>query len=286
MSTTPKVSEKTKVAAVQMCSSHLVSDNLATAGKFIQEAAENGAKLVILPEMFAVVGQTAAAKVDVMEPLGQGVIQDFLSETSRKNKIWIVGGTIPIACANQKKAKAASLVFDEKGNRVARYDKIHMFDAVISEQEIYKESEIIEAGGEVVVVDTPAGKLGLAVCYDIRFPELFRCLAKKGAEIISLPAAFTVRTGEAHWELLTRTRAVENFCYVIGACQGGNHSKGRKTYGNSLIIEPWGTVLAKKENIEPGVIYATIDLEHLRQVRKSMPVAEHQKILCDAGNLN
>jgi nitrilase len=228
--------------------------------------------------MFAMMGQKPIDKVAVKEKMGQGVIQDFLAEQAKINEIWIVGGTIPIACENENKVRAASLVFDNNGKCIARYDKIHLFDVVLSEKEIYKESDTTEPGNELVVVDTPFGKLGLAVCYDVRFPELFRCLFNKGAEIIALPSAFTVPTGEAHWELLARSRAVDNFSYVIGACQGGTHSSGRKTFGNSIIVEPWGTVAAKKEGVSPGIIYTNIDLQKIYDARNSIPIGAHQRI--------
>lgn len=276
----------TKVAAIQMCSSHMVDDNLQVAAKLITEAATNGAQLVVLPEMFAVMGMTNNDKITEKEIFENGKIQTFLSDQAKKHGIWIVGGTIPIACENNHKVRAASLVFNDQGHCVARYDKIHLFDVTLSDKETYKESDTIEPGKEIVVVDTPFGKLGLAVCYDVRFPELFRCLFNKGAEIIALPSAFTVPTGEAHWELLARSRAVENFCYVIGACQGGVHSNGRKTYGHSIIVEPWGKVVAKQDGVKSGVIYSTIDFKHLRDVRQSIPIAKHQKIFFNHFNLS
>lgn len=275
--------DMTKVAAVQMCSSHDVDENLQTATKFIQEAAINQAKLVVLPEMFATMGLTNEEKFSVKETFGKGKIQDFLSHEAQKNEIWIAGGTIPIE--SETRIKAACLVWDDQGHVVARYDKIHLFDVTLSEKETYKESDTIQAGDQLVVVDTPFGKLGLAVCYDIRFPELFRCLMNKGAEIFVVPSAFTVPTGEAHWELLARSRAVENFCYFIGACQGGEHANGRKTYGNSLIVDPWGKVIAKKESIEPGIIYADIDLQKIADIRNAIPIKNHQKIFFDITNL-
>ena len=174
--------------------------------------------------------------------------------------------------------RAACLVYDDQGNLIARYDKIHLFDVTLSDNDVYNESDTTEAGDEVVVVKTPFGNIGLAVCYDVRFPELFRCLLKNGAEIMVLPSAFTVKTGEAHWEILTRARAIENFCYVVGACQGGMHANGKATFGNSLIIDPWGTIVAKKEGCESGIIYSTIDLEKVYSARKSIPSQQHQVI--------
>ena len=289
MFTTIKLMDKkmmTKVAAIQMCSSHLVDENLEKAGKLICEAASNGAKLIVLPEMFAIMGLKPTDRVQIKESFGNGKIQSFLSEQAKNNHVWIVGGTIPIACENNDKVRATSLVFDDTGKRVARYDKIHLFDVTISANEAYKESDSIEPGNKIIVIDTPFGKLGMGVCYDVRFPELFRCLFNSGAEIIVLPSAFTVPTGEAHWELLTRSRAVENFCYLIGAGQGGTHSNGRKTYGNSVIVAPWGNVVAKKEGVDSGIIYTIIDLKKVHESRKSIPIGEHQRIFFDTSNLD
>ncbi|MDF2940661.1 MAG: 2-oxoglutaramate amidase [Gammaproteobacteria bacterium] len=267
----------TIIAAIQMCSSHIVDENLATAVKLIKEAAQQGAKLIVLPEMFAILGEKASDKVAVREPFGQGKIQNFLSEQARAYQVWIVGGTIPINCNDENKVKAACLVYDDEGKLAGRYDKIHLFDVRLSESEIYKESATTEAGDSIVVIPTPFGKLGLSVCYDIRFPELYRALFKLGAEIIVIPSAFTVKTGQAHWELLARARAVENFSYVIGACQWGIHSGGRQTFGHSVIIEPWGTVI-KKLPEGNGIITAEIDLEKLYEIRRSIPIADHQKL--------
>lgn len=272
----------TKVAAIQMCASHVVKENLAMAEALISNAAKNHAKLVVLPEMFAIMGSKPTDKVFAKEQLGNGIIQTFLSEQSKKNRVWIVGGTVPISCSNENKIRAASLVYDDSGKMVARYDKIHLFDVSVSPTEVYKESDTTEPGDKIVVVQTPVGKLGLSVCYDVRFPELFRNLANSGAEIFALPSAFTVKTGESHWELLARSRAVENFSYVIGACQGGTHSSGRSTYGHSLIVDPWGSVTSKPD-ATPCIIYSTIDLKKLYEIRKSVPVFEHQKISFDAS---
>lgn len=264
-----------------MCSSHLVAENLQMAAHFIEEAAKEGAQLIVLPENFAIMGLKDADKIKVKEIFGKGEIQTFLSQQAERHHVWLVGGTIPIASANEKKVRASSLVFNALGQTVARYDKIHLFDVTISATEAYKESDTVESGDEIVVVPTPFGELGLAVCYDLRFPELFRSLFNKGAEIFILPSAFTVKTGEAHWEPLTRSRAIENFCYLIGAAQGGIHSSGRKTYGNSLLIEPWGQIVAQKVGIESGVIYTEIDLKKLYEIRKSIPTDQHQRIFCE-----
>lgn len=282
----PKEKSMQRVAAIQMCSSHVVEENLTAAKDLINQAACNGAKLIILPEMFSIMGLTPHDKLTVKELYGSGRIQSFLSDQAKSNNCWILGGTIPISCEDDRKVRAASILYNDKGDVAARYDKIHLFDVEISSSEVYKESDTTEPGNELVVVDTPVGKLGLGVCYDIRFPEMFRYLFDHGAEIIALPSAFTVKTGEAHWELLCRSRAVENFAYLIGAAQGGTHSSGRKTFGHSVIVEPWGNIPAKLDGVESGVIYTDVDLKKLYEVRKSIPVLDHQKIFFDISNLS
>ncbi|MES2142513.1 MAG: carbon-nitrogen hydrolase family protein [Pseudomonadota bacterium] len=267
------------VAAIQLCSSHILKENLEITAKLIKEASDNSATLVVLPEMFPIFGLTQAAKVDFKEDFGTGKIQAFLSEQAKKNSIWLVGGTIPLSCEDKDKIKAACLVYDNNGRVVARYDKIHLFDAVISKQEVYLESDTTNPGNSLVVVNTPIGKLGLAVCYDIRFPTMFTHLFNQGAEVIAIPSAFTQKTGEAHWELLARSRALDNFCYVIGACQGGTHSNGRKTYGHSLIVDPWGSIVTERIKKGPGIIYAEINLKKLHEIRNTIPIASHQKLL-------
>ncbi|MDX1900640.1 MAG: carbon-nitrogen hydrolase family protein [Gammaproteobacteria bacterium] len=262
-----------KISAIQMCSSSKVDENIKAADKLIKEAAQNDAKLVVLPEMFAIMGIKPTDKIKEREEYNSGKIQDFLSKAAMTNDIWIVAGTIPIACRIHDKIRAACIVYDNHGNTVARYDKTHLFDATLSATESYRESDTTDAGnGHPVVVDTPVGKLGLAVCFDIRFPELFLQLYKKGAEIIALPSAFTVPTGTAHWEILTRSCAIQNFCYLIGACQSGKHDSGRETFGHSMIIDPWGKVLANHPKPGNGIIYADIDLEYLTKVRSAIPL--------------
>ncbi|VVC75078.1 2-oxoglutaramate amidase [Aquicella siphonis] len=276
----------TTVAAVQMCSTSDVEENLAAAAGLIASAARQGARLIVLPENFAVMGVDDDERCRQKEVFGAGKIQDFLSAQSQKHHVWIVGGTIPMACQDEAKVRAASLLFNEAGECVARYDKIHLFDVVISDHESYKESDGIQPGSKIVVAETPIGKIGMAVCYDIRFPELFRCMANAGAEILVLPSAFTVKTGEAHWEVLTRSRAIENFCYVIGAGQGGTHGNGRRTYGHSLIIHPWGRKLAELTGEGAGVICADLNPDELAEIRKSIPVAQHQRIFFNINGLN
>jgi len=261
-----------------MCSSNLVDENLAITEKLISEASDNGAQLIVLPEMFAIMGEKAADKVAIAEKYGDGEIQSFLSRCAKQYNVWIVGGTIPIQCNDKNKIRAACIVYNNTGDAVARYDKIHLFDVTVSETESYRESDTTEPGDSIVVIDTPVGKLGLAVCYDVRFPSLFTELMNRGAEIIALPSAFTVKTGEAHWHLLTRARAVDTFCYVIGSAQVGMHANGRQTYGHTLIVEPWGTIVSEITEKKTGIAYADIDLKKLYDIRNSIPVKNHRKI--------
>ena len=265
------------VAAVQMNSGADVAANLAAAGALLAQAASDGAVLAVLPENFAFMGARDTDKLAHVEAPGGGVIQDFLRETARQLKMWIVGGTIPLRVpGEQEKVFAASLVFNGNGEVAARYDKIHLFDVDVGKDR-YRESATI-AHGEPrgVVVDTPAGRLGLTVCYDLRFPELFRALTAQGAQIISVPSAFTQRTGEAHWEILLRARAIENQCYVIAPGQVGIHPGGRATFGHSLIAGPWGEVLAQRES-DAGVVIAQLATARLTELRQTFPVLTHKR---------
>jgi nitrilase len=267
-----------KAAAIQMTSTNSLKHNLSVARKLLKQACDAGAKLAVLPEMFPIQSPEAKSKLAIAEPLGEGEIQSFLSEQAKKNELWIVGGTIPIRTQNNNKVYAASLVVDAQGKHVAHYNKIHLFDVCISPQEQYRESATTEPGNHLCIVDTPIGRLGLAVCYDIRFPEMFRCLFNQGAEIFAIPCAFTQKTGKAHFETLMRARAIENFSYLIGACQTGDHGHGRSTYGHSLIVSPWGNLLAELPDNE-GIIVAEIDLPLLKQIRTDLPVKEHQTMI-------
>lgn len=270
----------TRVAAIQMASGPNVNANLLEAARLLRKAAEAGAKLVVLPENFALMGMSEFDKVKIREADGGGILQDFLAEQAVKLGIWLVGGTIPLAGHDPDKVNAACLLFDDKGNRVARYDKIHLFDVKITESdERYNESESIEPGSKVVVVDTPFGKLGLAVCYDLRFPGLFRHMSEEGVEIFALPSAFTAITGKAHWETLVRARAIENLSYVIAAAQGGYHANGRETFGHSMIVDPWGIVLDELPR-GSGVVVAKVERDRLHDLRRSFPVLEHRKLAC------
>lgn len=267
-----------KVAALQMCSSDKVEDNLATAAALLKIAASEGAQLIVLPEMFALMTPSVTLKLALKETLGAGRIQQFLAAQAKTLNVWIVGGTTPIASNHPNKARASCLVYDNHGQLAARYDKMHLFDVNLSATEAYNESDTIEAGENITVVNTPAGKLGLAVCYDIRFPELFQAMVNQGAELLAIPAAFTQKTGEAHWEILVRSTAIQNFSYVIAATQGGRHNSGRQTFGQALIIDPWGKILAQSQGLQPQVIYADIDLAYLQQVRLSIPVQQHRQL--------
>lgn len=270
----------TRVAAIQMASGPNVNANLLEAARLLKKAAEAGAKLVVLPENFAIMGMSEFDKVKIREADGEGPLQDFLAEQAAKLGIWLVGGTIPLAGHDPDRVNAACLLFDDKGNRAARYDKIHLFDVKITESdEHYNESESIEPGSKVVVVDTPFGKLGLAVCYDLRFPGLFRHMSEAGVEIFALPSSFTAITGKAHWETLVRARAIENLSYVIAAAQGGYHANGRETFGHSMVVDPWGVVLDELPR-GSGVVVAEVDRTRLHDLRRSFPVLEHRKLAC------
>ena len=268
------------VAAIQMASGPNVKANLEEAEKLIKTAVQQEAELVVLPENFAIMGLSEMDKVAIAEPPGEGPIQQFLSQQARKYEVWIVGGTIPIESNVAGKVFSASLLYNDKGDMVARYDKIHLFDVVLeASKESYNESETIESGDDVVVVDTPFGKLGMAICYDLRFPELFRAMADVGMEICVLPSAFTSLTGKAHWESLLRARAIENLCYMVAPDQGGYHINGRETHGDSMIIDPWGVVLNRLPH-GTGVVVSDIDLEKLRKTRKNFPALQHKRLDC------
>ena len=268
------------VACVQMASSPNIGANLLEAERLIEEAVSQHARLVVLPENFALMGRSEHDKVAVREHPGSGTIQSFLSEQAALHGIWLVGGTIPLEADDPNKVRATCLVFDEQGKQVARYDKIHLFDvALVDSGEQYTESETIEPGHEVVVIDSPFGRMGVAVCYDLRFPELFRQQLDQGLEVLVLPSAFTAITGRAHWEVLVRARAIENLCYVIAPDQGGYHLNGRETYGHSMIVDPWGTVLNSLAR-GPGVVCADIELGRLQSARRNFPSIAHRRLQC------
>ncbi|HEX5421293.1 MAG TPA: carbon-nitrogen hydrolase family protein [Gammaproteobacteria bacterium] len=272
-----------KVAAVQMTSGREVKRNLAEAGRLIEQAAGEGANLVVLPENFSFLGATDAERLAAAEEPGSGPAQDFLAEAARANGVWLVGGTVPIrneTGGRNERACSRSILFAPDGCRAASYDKIHLFDVAIPgrESESYRESATTTPGREVVAVETPLGRIGMAVCYDLRFPALFHRLGVLGMDILVLPAAFTVPTGQAHWRLLLTARAVESLVYVVAAGQWGEHAGGRKTYGHSLIVGPWGEVLAERED-DPGVVSAEIDMIELERIRSKFPVLQHRREL-------
>ena len=268
-----------KVSAIQMASGPNIQANLDEAAKLIEDAAVSGAQLVVLPENFAQMAMTDAERVVHAEAHGDGVMQEFLSTQAAKHKVWLVGGTIPLHSEQAGKALASCLLFNDQGDEVACYNKIHMFDVLLADSESYNESVTTEAGDSPVVVDTPFGRLGLAVCYDLRFPELFRSMVNDGMDICALPSAFTANTGKAHWEPLIRARAIENQCYMIASAQGGYHLNGRETHGDSMIVDHWGNVLDRLPS-GSGVVLADIDMGLLETTRKNFPVLKHQRMSC------
>jgi predicted amidohydrolase len=265
-----------KVAALQMTSGPDVAGNLAQAGALIEAAAAAGARLVTLPENFSFMGLKDADKRAVAESPGAGPVQDFLAATATRLKVWIVGGTTPLRAGGDGRVAAASLVLDADGRQVARYDKIHLFDVDLpGRAESYRESAHVAPGARVAVIDTPAGRLGLSVCYDVRVPELYRQLSAAGAQLLVVPSAFTSPTGRAHWETLLRARAIENLCYVIAPAQSGFHPSGRETYGDSMIVDYWGRVLSRVPR-GTGYALAEVDIARQSQVRESFPALGHR----------
>lgn len=267
------------VAVIQMNSGHVVEANLAAAARSLREAKDAGAALACLPENFAFMGIRDADKRQVAESAGAGPIQDFLSSTARSLGMWILAGTIGIQRSSDSRVSNTSLLFDSYGACVARYDKIHLFDVSIpGRNEDYRESTHVEPGNDMVVADTPVGRLGMSVCYDMRFPELYRELVDRGAQWLAMPAAFTVPTGVAHWETLLRARAIENLCYVVAPAQAGAHSNGRDTYGDSLIVDFWGKVLARLPH-GTGVVTAAFDLAEQAATRARFPALANRRLV-------
>ena len=261
-----------KVAALQMASGPNIHGNISEVRRLIENAVEQGARLVVLPEFFSIMGLNDDDMVAAREQIGSGVVQSFLAEMARKHHIWVVGGSIPLVADAPNKIRNTCLVYDEHGEQVTRYDKIHLFNLDLG-NEHYHEAKTVEAGNQVVVVDSPFGRIGLAICYDLRFPELFR--AMKNVDIIVLPAAFTATTGKVHWETLVRARAIENLSYVIAAAQGGYHVNGRETHGHSMIVDPWGRVLDELPR-GSGVVVAEINPAYQASLRASLPALTHR----------
>ncbi len=263
-----------KVAAIQMASSPHVTSNLTEAERLITLAAEQGAKIVVLPEYFCIMGVKDIDKVAVREKAGDGTIQRFLARMAREHKIWLIGGTVPLVSNYPSKVRNSCLVYNDKGEQVARYDKIHLFGLDLG-TEHYHEENTIESGDQIIVVDTPFGKIGLSVCYDLRFPELYRAMGE--VDMIIVPAAFTETTGKAHWEPLIRARAIENLCYVVASAQGGYHLSGRETHGNSMIVDPWGVILDRLPR-GSGIVIANVNRDYQKSLRQSLPALKHRTI--------
>ena len=272
------------IAAIQTVSGYEVEENLRNAGRLIAQAAAQGARLVALPEYFAIMGRHERDKVDVRERPGEGPIQQFLASTARQNGIWLVGCSVPLVSPVEGKIFNSALVYDDHGRQVARYDKIHLFQFDMG-TEHFSEARTISPGKDVVVVDTPFGRLGMSICYDLRFPELYRAMGE--VDILCVPAAFTATTGRAHWETLLRARAIENLTYVMAPAQGGLHANGRETHGDTMIIDPWGTVLARLPRGE-GVVVAGMHRQHSAQLRRSLPALSHRRLVwhTDRRHLN
>ena len=263
-----------RIAGVQMASGPNVAANLNEAKRLVEMAVERGATLVALPEYFAIMGMKEQDKVRQREEEGKGPIQEFLAGTARKHRIWLVGGSVPLATRDAHRVRNSCLVYDDKGHQVARYDKIHLFGFDMG-VESYSEERTIEPGGAVQVIDSPFGRIGLSICYDLRFPELYR--AMQSVDLILVPSAFTETTGKAHWETLIRARAIENLAYVLAPAQGGYHLNGRETHGDSMIVDPWGVVLDRLPR-GSGVVVASINPEYLARTRRSLPALMHRTI--------
>jgi len=263
-----------RVAAVQMASGPHVAANLQEAQRLIELPAATGARIVALPEYFAIMGMHETDKVKVRERDGDGPIQAFLSEQARRQKVWIVGGSVPLESGAPDKVRNSCLVYDQSGTRVARYDKIHLFGFEMG-QERYSEERTIEPGTQVCTVDSPYGRLGISVCYDLRFPEIYRAMGD--VDLIFVPSAFTETTGKAHWDTLVRARAIENLAYVVAPAQGGYHVNGRETHGHTMIVDPWGVVLDRLPR-GSGVVVAGVNPTYQAKIRRSLPALTHKTV--------
>ncbi|MGN6703871.1 MAG: carbon-nitrogen hydrolase family protein [Burkholderiaceae bacterium] len=263
-----------RAAAVQMISAPSVEDNFATAGRLIAQAARDGAKLVLLPEYWPSMGMRETDKVALAETPGDGPIQRFMADAAREHGIWLIGGTLPMVSPDAGRVLNTMLVYRPDGERIGRYDKIHLF-SFVNGDEAYDEARTIVPGAPVGTVETSFGRVGLSVCYDLRFPELYRAMGE--CALIVVPAAFTWTTGRAHWEILLRARAIENQCYVLAAAQGGTHPNGRRTWGHSMLIDPWGQILSVVPEGE-GVAAGMIDFGRIAQVRRDLPALRHRRL--------
>ena len=264
-----------KIAALQMVSTPSVETNLDAARALVARAVREGAELAILPEYFCIMGRSDRDKLAVAEAPGQGPIQAMLAETAREHRLWLVAGTLPLQSGEEGRAMNANLVFSPAGEQVARYDKIHLF-RYDNGREQYDEGRTLKPGSEPVAFDAAGLRVGLSVCYDLRFPELYRALMKPPCDLLCVPSAFTHPTGLAHWEVLLRARAIENQCYVAAAAQGGRHENGRRTFGHSLIVDPWGEVVAMLPEGE-GIVAGEVRRERLADVRAQIPALEHRR---------
>jgi nitrilase len=264
----------TTVAAIQMVSTPDVAHNIASARRLVAQAAATGATLVSLPEYWPIMGMTDSDKVGHAEQPGAGPIQHFMAQAAREHGIWLIGGTLPLVSNDAGKVMNTTLVYNPDGGAVGRYDKIHLF-GFNKGAEAYDEARTIVPGAVVGSFEAPFGRVGLSVCYDLRFPELYRAMGE--CALIVVPAAFTYTTGSAHWEVLLRARAIENQCYVLAAAQGGTHQNGRRTFGHSMLIDPWGEVKAVLAEGE-GVVSGVIDADFLASVRESLPALKHRKL--------
>jgi len=272
-----------KIAAVQMVSTPSVETNLAAARRLVGNAAADGAKLVVLPEYFCFMGRSDRDKLAVAEHAGEGPIQDALAAIAREHAVWLIGGTLPLridpaaAAFDADRVMNANLVFSPRGELASRYDKMHLFE-YDNGRERYDEGRTLRAGRTPVAFDADGWRVGLSVCYDLRFPELYRALARPPCDLLSVPSAFTYTTGNAHWEVLLRARAIENQCYVVAAAQGGSHENGRRTFGHSLVVDPWGEVVACRRDEGEGVVIAALDRERIAEVRRQLPALEHRLV--------
>jgi nitrilase len=270
-----------KIAAIQMVSTPSVDTNIAAARRLVGGAATAGAKLVALPEYFCFMGRSDRDKLAIAERAGAGPIQDALAAIAREHGVWLIGGTLPLrvedggATSSVDRVMNADLVFSPRGELAARYDKMHLF-AYDNGRERYDEGRTLRAGRTPVAFDADGWRVGLSVCYDLRFPELYRALGKPPCDLLSVPSAFTFTTGLAHWEVLLRARAIENQCYVIAAAQGGTHENGRRTFGHSLIVDPWGEVVACRRDDGEGIVVAEMTRERIAEVRRQLPALEHR----------
>ena len=262
------------IAAVQMISTPSVANNIASARKLIQKATAQGAALILLPEYWAILGLQDTDKLAVAEPFGTGLIQNFMRDMAQQHQVWIIGGTLPLQSSEMGKVLNTTLVYNPQGECIAQYNKMHLF-SFSNGTESYDESRTLLGGNSVNSFETPFGRVGLSVCYDLRFPELYRALGD--CTLMVVPSAFTYTTGQAHWEILLRARAIENQCYVLAAGQGGQHLNGRRTWGHSILIDPWGEIVAVLPEGE-GIVVGTLDVQHINDIRQTLPALLHRKL--------